>query len=335
MAEALKPGDKVAFLNSEGGGKVIALLDDDNLMIELDEGFEVPVNRNEVVKERDFTSPGQPSEPAAAPGSPDKTSLFSDEPHGAFLAFDQSKSKEVLDLYVVNHSHFSLYFQVFEKPGDQPYRGLSRGQLEAFSYQMINRYHTSEFEAWPVIVTQGLFFTDRTEDLPDPFVYTFKPKPKAFFNAVRTAPVLESPAHLFQVDQTKPAISGGELLEQKEPGSVQVKLQGTEGTRPETILERPPEVIDLHIDRLVPDYEKLERDSIISYQMTHFEENLDKAIAHNYSRLIFIHGVGNGVLRERIHRKLQQKPEVRSYKEADSNRYGYGATEVRLNQETQ
>jgi preprotein translocase subunit YajC len=59
MAEALKPGDQVAFLNYEGGGKVIALLDDDNLMIELDEGFEIPVNRNEVVKERDFTSPGR------------------------------------------------------------------------------------------------------------------------------------------------------------------------------------------------------------------------------------------------------------------------------------
>ena len=164
MAEALKPGDKVAFLNHEGGGKVIALTDDDNLMIELEEGFEIPVNRGEVVKERDFTSPGQPAEPtpaAATPSSPQPSS--SDEPYGAFLAFDQSKSKEVLDLYLVNHSHFSLYFQVFEKPGDQPYRGLSRGQLKPFTVQMVNRYHTSEFEAWPAIITQGLFFTDKSE----------------------------------------------------------------------------------------------------------------------------------------------------------------------------
>lgn len=333
MADALKPGDEVAFLNSQGGGKVIAIQDDENLMIELHEGFEVQVNRNEVVKQRDFTGSGITHKASSSADQPEAETPQSSEPYGTYLAFDKRKSQEVLDLYMINHTHFTLYFQIFEQPNNQPYRGISQQQLAPFTYQMVNRYHTSEFDAWPAIIIQGLYFTDKTESLPDPFVYTFKPKAKAFFKAVRTAPVLNAQAHLFQIDQSVPEITRQDLMEASEPSLPETGHEGSDNWEPEGVIDRPPEVMDLHIDRLVPDHDKMERDAILDYQLNYFEHNLEKAIAHRYTRVIFIHGVGNGVLRERLHQKLKQKPEVRSYREADPNQYGYGATEVRFYKE--
>lgn len=332
MSDQLKPGDQVSFLNYEGGGQIIAIVDDQNLMLELDDGLEMPVNRNEVVKNRDFTvSQPEPEPSLETPQATETTQSSSDEPYGAYLAFDKHKSQEILDLYMINHGYFSLYFQVFEQPNDGSYRGLSRGELSPFGYQLLNRYHTSEFEAWPTIVVQGLFYTDRTETLPEPFIYNFKPKAKAFFKAVRTAPVLDTPAHLFQVNQAKPRLSA-EDLDQKTVNPDPTLKAEPETQEAKVHMDQPPEVVDLHIDRLVPNYKEMERQAILDYQLNYFEQNLDKAIAHHYQRIIFIHGVGNGVLRERVHGKLKQKPEVRSYKEADNQQYGYGATEVRFHQ---
>ena len=331
MADKLKPGDRVAFLNHEGGGQVLSIIDDHNLMLELDEGFEVPVNRKEVVKVRDFTKGNATEAPAPeAEKSPDQSPHSSSEPYGTFLAFDQSKSETNLSLYLINHTPYTLYFQVYEKPGEQAYKGLSHGQLSPFGYQLLNRYQTNHFASWPLIVVQGLYFAEATDVLPEPFVYQFQTKAKAFFKAVRTAPVLASPAHLFQVDQPETGLKteGLEKLSLLDEGNAEIEAFGEPVIHAD--LDQPPEVVDLHIDRLVPDYKQMERQAILEYQLSYFEKMLDKAITHKYKRIIFIHGVGNGVLRERVHRKLKQNQAVRSYKEADNQRYGYGATEVRF-----
>ena len=67
---------------------------------------------------------------------------------------------------------------------------------------------------------------------------------------------------------------------------------------------------------------------IISLQLNHFRKELDTALLKHYYRIIFIHGKGNGVLRNRIRNELDAMK--LKYKDADTGRFGFGATEVLL-----
>ncbi|MCL6524028.1 MAG: Smr/MutS family protein [Thermoflavifilum sp.] len=49
---------------------------------------------------------------------------------------------------------------------------------------------------------------------------------------------------------------------------------------------------------------------VLEYQMQYFRQHLDRAIAQLQPHLKVIHGVGQGVLREKVHEELRRTPEV-------------------------
>jgi len=87
-------------------------------------------------------------------------------------------------------------------------------------------------------------------------------------------------------------------------------------------------VIDLHIEKLTDRYKALESHEIFDLQMKTFEKYFDLAVAHKQSKLIVVHGVGEGWLRNEIHEMLRLKKEVKSFVNQYHHLYGYGATEI-------
>lgn len=87
--------------------------------------------------------------------------------------------------------------------------------------------------------------------------------------------------------------------------------------------------IDLHIHELIEHSANLSSFEIVTIQLNHFKKSLDTARQKHYRRVIFIHGVGEGVLRSEIRMLLKSLPNCR-YVDADYKRYGQGATEVNL-----
>ena len=85
--------------------------------------------------------------------------------------------------------------------------------------------------------------------------------------------------------------------------------------------------VDLHLHELVEDETVLSDDEKLSYQLAFFERRLEAAIRDGKRKLIVIHGIGEGVLREEVRRRLQYYDGVR-FHDADMARYGAGATEV-------
>ncbi|HQZ43412.1 MAG TPA: Smr/MutS family protein, partial [Flavobacteriales bacterium] len=61
----------------------------------------------------------------------------------------------------------------------------------------------------------------------------------------------------------------------------------------------------------------------------YFERALEGAIRDGKRKLIVIHGVGEGILREEVRRMLQFYEGVR-FHDADMRQYGSGATEVEI-----
>jgi dsDNA-specific endonuclease/ATPase MutS2 len=46
--------------------------------------------------------------------------------------------------------------------------------------------------------------------------------------------------------------------------------------------------------------------------------------------ITFIHGVGNGVLRDSIHKRLSGNKNVQYYEDVQKDKFGYGATKVKI-----
>jgi hypothetical protein len=93
-------------------------------------------------------------------------------------------------------------------------------------------------------------------------------------------------------------------------------------------IEAPRYEIDLHIEQLVDNMRGLSNADIIRIQLETLERYLQLAMVHRQERMIIIHGLGKGKLREEVHHILKQTPGVARYKNEWSGRYGFGATEV-------
>ena len=90
--------------------------------------------------------------------------------------------------------------------------------------------------------------------------------------------------------------------------------------------------VDLHIHELVDDQRGLPDRAKLAIQMDHFDRMMDIAKREKLRRIVFIHGVGQGVLRHHIRTTLEQHHPDCSYREGDPRKYGSGATEVWLGQ---
>jgi dsDNA-specific endonuclease/ATPase MutS2 len=93
----------------------------------------------------------------------------------------------------------------------------------------------------------------------------------------------------------------------------------------------PPMEVDLHAEKLFPSLRNINPYEILDRQLDTARRQLEFAMSKRIQRVVFIHGVGQGVLREEL-RTLFRRYEGIQYKAADFRVYGEGATEVYIPQ---
>ena len=64
-------------------------------------------------------------------------------------------------------------------------------------------------------------------------------------------------------------------------------------------------------------------------QLDYFQDSLEKAIRGHARKIIFVHGVGNGVLRQSI-RDILKRYDGIEFSDGSYKDFGRGATEVRI-----
>lgn len=89
--------------------------------------------------------------------------------------------------------------------------------------------------------------------------------------------------------------------------------------------------VDLHINKLVKSKRGMSNYEILTLQLDTARGQLDFAIRKRIPKMVFIHGVGEGVLREELYTLLRRYDGIKFY-DADFQKYGAGATEVYLYQ---
>lgn len=91
---------------------------------------------------------------------------------------------------------------------------------------------------------------------------------------------------------------------------------------------QPQPVLDLHIENLTEQPETCTPAEMLMIQLNTLQYHLEMAIAHQQDRMIVIHGLGTGALREAVHEVLRTTDGIASYNNDWHGSYGYGATEV-------
>lgn len=84
--------------------------------------------------------------------------------------------------------------------------------------------------------------------------------------------------------------------------------------------------VDLHIEKLVKSKSGMSNGDILNKQLDTAQHKVDFAIKNRIPKIVFIHGVGEGVLKDGLY-SIFNRYSLR-YEEASYQLYGLGATEV-------
>ena len=94
---------------------------------------------------------------------------------------------------------------------------------------------------------------------------------------------------------------------------------------------QPTIEVDLHINQLVKSSRGMTNHDILTLQLDTAKRQLDFAIKKRIQKIVFIHGVGEGVLKLELEYLFGRYNNVKHY-DADYKKYGLGATEVYIYQ---
>ncbi|MBT8263388.1 MAG: Smr/MutS family protein [Bacteroidia bacterium] len=129
---------------------------------------------------------------------------------------------------------------------------------------------------------------------------------------------------------TNTKISDSELL----PEDTAVLLAEKESSKPRKntrikpkLRSQPAMEVDLHIHKLVNSTKHMANHDMLTIQLDTAKRQLDFAIRKRIQRVVFIHGVGDGILKAELE-YLFRRYENLKYYDANFQKYGRGATEV-------
>ncbi|WP_138483739.1 Smr/MutS family protein [Dyadobacter bucti] len=323
-------GDKVRLVHGREEGVIYAFLPGNIVEIEIEDGFRIPVLRNEIVtispvesqrlvKSSDSKKIGVQSDVIAS-----RPAAFAEK--GIYMAF-VSVNDRALTLHLINNSDWTLPFTAIAIQ-ENVSTGLAAGVLLPRTSQKLTELQMKDFEAWPVFEFKMLYFRDGNYTLPQALAKRIKCRAQSFYKNKGKAPVINKEAFVYQLDEEslkKEEIVVSENLS----NDLKMSMMGG-GDKQAIVVEKPQQVVDLHIEKLTAKNSGLSNDAILKTQLAAFESNLELAIANGMEEITFIHGTGSGVLRSELHRRLGKNQHVEYYKDAQKEKFGYGATLVKI-----
>jgi len=95
--------------------------------------------------------------------------------------------------------------------------------------------------------------------------------------------------------------------------------------------EVPVPEFDLHIEKLIKNFRGMSNYEILTLQTETAQRHIEFAIRNRIPKIVFIHGVGEGVLKAELDFILGRYEQI-SFRDANYQKYGLGATEVYFKQ---
>ena len=355
----IKIGDKVRFLNNIGGGIVRSFKGKDVVMVEDEDGFEIPAYIRECVVVGDSEMQVHSSRKSPLP-SPDtlKAATAKPEPKkpevpviretregeqlNVFMAFLPLEPKNIMqnsgfEAYFINDSNYYLLFNYMSRENNS-WTSRFQGEVEPNTQIFIEEFDKTQLNDLERVCIQLIAFK--------------KDKPFALKNAISVELRLDTvkfyKQHCFMdndffeegaiiypivrrdIPEKELLISATDLKE-----AMQQKVREDRRKEPQPIVKQKKEAnaileVDLHIDELLDNTNGLSNADMLNYQMEKFHEILGQYANDKGQKIVFIHGKGNGVLRKEIEKELKTKYKKHDYQDASFREYGFGATMITI-----
>ena len=324
-------GDKVRLVHGKEEGVIYAFLPGNVVEIEIEDGFRIPGLRNEIVTISPVEAQRMQKTPEGNKITPQSEKIISRQAvfaeRGVYIAFISVNDRAVI-LHLINNSDWTLPFTV-TKQTDQVQTGIAAGVLLPRTSQKMTELVMNDFESWPVFHFAMLYYRDGNFTPRAPFERKMKCRAQTFYKSKKQAPILNKEGFVFQLDDEENLKKEAVKVKENFSDDLRNSLMGGVDV-PKIVLEKPEQVIDLHIGKITDDFSRLSNEEILKNQLGSFENGLELAIANGMGEITFIHGVGNGVLRDELHRRLSKNQHVQYFKDAQKEKFGYGATLVKL-----
>ena len=347
---AIKVGDKVKFLNATGGGIVRKIIDNRLVSVAIEGGFEIPVQASEllVIKQVDAGSKffhETFNVPDASPMEIPEDQTSDQEALPAHI-INSRRSEDILigfvphdqkwlitghmDVYLINNTSYDILYNHYRQDDERKWQGVNYGSAGAGSRLLMATIDRDELPQWTEGCLQFLFHKEQCFGVPPPFNADFSITGKKFYSEqnyrdsvyVSGKAIVVKVASLAQQKEIKDSIEPEPVV------SAKSRLNEDAFILKHKTGDREAEV-DLHIHELVDDSTTFEKVEILEYQKNYFLRCMESAIASNFLKVTFIHGVGNGVLREVLLDILKKQEGIEVF-DAPMQKYGVGAIEVRI-----
>lgn len=263
------------------------------------------------------------------------------------LGFEPTDIKQLshsdYDAYLVNDSNYCIYFAMMTAADGSDEWTLQRaGMVEPNIQLLLGTYTGTEVGRFDRIAVQYMA-VKRARDfaMKAPASVTHRVDTTKFFklHCFRDNMYFDGPVLAFDiVTDDKPyaqpvPIVDGETLARE------MKRKVCHDRRPvRKHLSKPkaapgePLVVDLHIAQLVDNTRGLSNADMLNMQVDEFRRVMDANLRNYGQKIVFIHGKGEGVLRQALMKELNHRYKGHDVQDASFAQYGYGATQVTIRQ---
>lgn len=354
----IKIGDKVRFLNSVGGGVVKAFQGKDRILVEDEDGFDIPAFIRECVvvgdgdaKERtaSYPKPETPQKPKAPKAQPQP---HAEEPevkveettegerlnvYLAYLPVDPKNFQQCgYETYFVNDSNYYLLFNYMSRDNNSwtsRYNGMVEPGTKIFLEEFAKQQLT---ELERVCVQLIAFKKGKSYSLKNAVSVELRLDTAKFYklhcfmeNDFFEEDAMICPIVRNDLPERELLISAGDIQE-----AMQRKAREERRT-PQSIVKKKTNnsailEVDLHINELLDNTNGLGNADMLNYQLEKFHEVLAQYANQKGQKIVFIHGKGDGVLRKAIEKELKTRYKNYYYQDASFREYGFGATMVTI-----
>lgn len=349
----MKIGDKVRFLSEVGGGIVKGFQGKDTVLVEDEDGFDIPMQVREcVVIDTDDYNMTRKSAPApkkaeepAKPVKPEmpavqrQPEMRGGDALNVFLAYVPEDVKAIsstsFEAYLVNDSNYYLYYTYLSAEG-KAWKTRSHGLVEPNTKLLLEEFEKDVLNEMEHVAVQFVAFKDgRTAAMKPAVSVELRIDTVKFYklHTFRESEFFAEPTLMYDiVKDDVPArqvfVSAEELQE-----ALLVK-KSVDKPRSQPIVKRGGGKdileVDLHIGELLDDTRGMTNSEILNYQLDKFREVMEKYKGKREQKIVFIHGKGDGVLRKAVLDELKRKYPNCRYQDASFQEYGFGATMVTI-----
>ncbi len=327
----LRIGDKVRFLNEVGEGIISRIKDKNTVFVEMQDGFEIPFGVNQLVPIHTELIVDKHAENIELNHDAHLTDAvyFIIEPDHDFPSLINDYK-----LYLFNASSFNLLYSYAIKD-EEYFQTLKHGEAGPYQKVLIRQVKLQFFKEYFYHKIECLLYKN-----------TFFKAQTPISEVLHITPKTLQESKTIKHDEFKYPVYGfllkDEFIHQQ---NIEAELSLVDIARLKTIkefkskekisksnreyLKSLEKEVDLHIEELVDKISGLSNFEMLNIQLERFNKELDNAIEKNFKKIIFIHGVGNGRLKQEIISVLKTTKGV-TFHDASYKEYGYGATQVNI-----